>query len=123
MCMRGLPRRSPMNARTVALFMSLLVLDACAARADDARRGQLLERVRARLGSRATIERTTLGGVDVAIWRPAVRPAPLVIFSHGLHGMAAQSTFLTQALAEHGYLVIAPEHRDSMRSLFHQGLK
>src|SRR5205085_2610811 len=70
------------------------------------------------LAKRGNIETTTLGGVPVAVWRPAgSAPAPLVIFSHGLHGMAAQSTFLTRALADHGYLVIAPDHADSPRGM------
>ena len=70
------------------------------------------------LAKRENIETGTLGGVSVAIWRPKeAGPAPLVIFSHGLHGMAAQSTFLTQVLADHGYLVVAPNHADSARGM------
>lgn len=58
----------------------------------------------------------TLGGVRVVVWRPrAPGPRPLVIFSHGFHGTPRQSKFLTSALAEHGWLVIAPEHADASK--------
>src|SRR5262245_12778437 len=50
----------------------------------------------------------------------AVRDAPrapldpaagLVVFSHGFRGMRWQSTFLTVAIASHGYIVAAPDHQ------------
>jgi len=57
-----------------------------------------------------------IGGLDVSVWKPAVTgPAPLVIFSHGFHGSSRQSVFLMKALAAHGYFVIAPNHKDSIR--------
>ena len=61
-------------------------------------------------------ESPTLAGLRVSVWRPAPSAGrvPLVIFSHGFHGMSTQSTFLTAALAEHGYLVLAPNHRDAL---------
>lgn len=60
-------------------------------------------------------ERLMLGGRQVVVWRPReTGPRPLLLFSHGLHGMAAQSKFLTEAIAAAGWLVIAPEHADSM---------
>jgi len=68
-------------------------------------------------------ETVTLAGLKVSVWRPAKSAAPtsdrvpLVIFSHGFHGMSTQSTFLTAALAEDGYLVLAPNHKDAMGSL------
>ena len=56
----------------------------------------------------------TLAGRKVEIWRPAgPGAAPLIVFSHGYLGCPTQSTFLTQALAEAGYLVVAPRHRDA----------
>jgi len=62
--------------------------------------------------------RYTIAGLDVAVWKPlpvpAGTPAPTVIFSHGFHGRNTQSTFLTSALATHGYLVIAPNHKDAL---------
>ena len=61
-------------------------------------------------------EDTTLAGISCSIWKPKTPgPWPLVIFSHGFHGSSRQSTFLTVALAEHGYLVVAPNHRDAYR--------
>ena len=45
---------------------------------------------------------------------PAACPrVPLVLFSHGLGGCALQSTFLTEELARHGYVVAAPDHADA----------
>ena len=49
-----------------------------------------------------------------ACWRDAgVDPGeryPLVVFSHGSGGVRFQSWFLLQALASHGYVVVAPDH-------------
>lgn len=45
---------------------------------------------------------------------------PVILFSHGYGGCSVQSTFLTEALADHGYIVIAPDHADS---LCHHGNK
>jgi len=43
---------------------------------------------------------------------PDVRdtPWPLVAFSHGFGGIRYQSTFLTEHLASHGFVVVAPDH-------------
>lgn len=38
---------------------------------------------------------------------------PLLVFSHGFGGCAKQSVFLTQFLADNGYMVIAPDHEDA----------
>lgn len=37
----------------------------------------------------------------------------MIIFSHGFRGCATQSKFLMAALAEHGYWVFAPNHKDA----------
>jgi predicted dienelactone hydrolase len=39
----------------------------------------------------------------------------LVVFSHGFHGSSTQSTFLMRAIADDGFLVIAPNHQDAGR--------
>lgn len=50
----------------------------------------------------------------VMVWEPATQtPAPVVIFSHGFHGCSIQSQFLMEALANAGYIVFAPNHRDA----------
>src|SRR5262245_27097419 len=57
-----------------------------------------------------------ISGRDVDVWRPrgtTSGPQPVIIFSHGFGGCGTQSKFLTQALAEHGYWVFAPNHRDA----------
>ena len=41
---------------------------------------------------------------------PIGRRSPLVVFSHGSGGVRYQSWFLLQALASHGYVVVAPDH-------------
>src|SRR5271170_4777599 len=60
---------------------------------------------------------TTIAGRDVAIWKPAgTAPAagfPVVVFSHGFGGCNTQSVFLMEALANAGYLVVAPNHADA----------
>lgn len=40
-------------------------------------------------------------------------PLPVVVFSHGNSGIRWQSTFLTERLAAHGYVVVAPDHVDN----------
>ena len=84
--------------------------------------GPLRERLAERRQERAGKEAETqeIAGLPVSIWHPAsdhVGPAPLVIFSHGFHSFSTQSTFLMKALADNGYLVIAPNHRDSSQRL------
>ncbi len=41
-------------------------------------------------------------------------PYPLLIFSHGLGACGCQSVFYTENLASFGYVVVAPDHDDSM---------
>jgi len=56
----------------------------------------------------------TLGGREVVVWSPPASRSgrqPVLIFSHGFGGCAKQSTFLTEALAAHGYWVFAPNHK------------
>lgn len=103
--------------------------------------GQFRERLRQRIQSRQNDSQTALSseplpsaqavsvvapsqvstakiaGLDVAVWQPkGSGPFPLVIFSHGFHGRNTQSEFLMQAMAQAGYLVIAPNHRDAGRT-------
>ena len=57
-------------------------------------------------------------GLTFEVWTPpgfeqSHSRFPLVVFSHGFGGCARQSTFLTAALAEDGYLVVAPNHADA----------
>jgi dienelactone hydrolase len=60
----------------------------------------------------------TIAGVRVLVWKPVRNaehaPAPTVIFSHGFLGSENQSESIMQALANAGYLVIAPRHKDSI---------
>ena len=67
----------------------------------------------------------TVVGRDVAVWRPSgTAPAnghPLILFSHGFGGCNTQSVFLMQALANAGYLVLAPNHRDARCGARHKG--
>ncbi len=41
---------------------------------------------------------------------PAEGPFPVLMFSHGSRAFAEQSVFLTEFLASHGWLVVAPDH-------------
>lgn len=55
-----------------------------------------------------------VAGLDVAVWRPDTDgAAPLLVFSHGFSGCNTQSLFLMEALADEGYLVVAPNHKDA----------
>jgi len=40
-------------------------------------------------------------------------PYPLIIFSHGMGGCAAQHVFINENLASFGYVVIAPDHAEA----------
>jgi predicted dienelactone hydrolase len=59
----------------------------------------------------------TIAKRDVAIWKPTgTAPAggfPVILFSHGFGGCNTQSTFLMEAFAQAGYLVLAPNHQDA----------
>lgn len=87
-----------MAALVRVLRGALLVLALCAAPA-----------------ARAAEQAVTLAGLAVTVWSPpdADAPQPALIFSHGYHGCATQSRFLTAALAAQGYWVFAPNHRDA----------
>src|SRR5438067_12023402 len=61
-----------------------------------------------------------LGDIDAVVWTSDVKsdtPLPVVVFSHGLYTCATQSRFLTEALADSGYFVIAPNHHDASCAL------
>ncbi|MDJ0786010.1 MAG: dienelactone hydrolase family protein [Myxococcota bacterium] len=50
---------------------------------------------------------------EVALDSPEVSsaaPFPMVVFSHGSGGIRFQSFFLTETLASHGFVVVAPDH-------------
>jgi predicted dienelactone hydrolase len=60
---------------------------------------------------------TTDTGLTYSEWLPKDfaarhRDVPLIVFSHGFGGCAQQSGTLTQALADAGYAVLAPNHKD-----------
>jgi predicted dienelactone hydrolase len=62
-----------------------------------------------------TAEISTIAGLNVAIWTPkgVPEPAPLVVFSHGFSGINTQSETLMKSIADAGYFVIAPNHKDA----------
>jgi len=64
----------------------------------------------------AAQQTVTLAGREVVVWSPPASRGgrqAVLIFSHGFGGCAKQSTFLTEALAAHGYWVFAPNHKDA----------
>lgn len=100
--------------------------------AQETLRSVLADKLRERLRDKQAVDRqknvesVTLAGLKVFVWRPAPaagstaaapRRVPLVIFSHGFHGLGTQSTFLAAALAAKGYLVLAPNHKDALVNL------
>jgi predicted dienelactone hydrolase len=57
-----------------------------------------------------------IGGIDVVVWTPSAgarENLAVLMFSHALYMCPTQSRYLTAALADAGYLVIAPQHSDS----------
>ena len=66
----------------------------------------------------AAAERVIIGGITVDIWKPqgTTPPTgfPMVVFSHGYLACGTQSTLLMGALAQAGYFVLAPNHRDAL---------
>ncbi len=65
-------------------------------------------------------EETRIGGIDVVVWTPSAgarENLAVIMFSHALYMCPTQSRYLTAALADAGYLVIAPRHSDSSCSL------
>ena len=70
---------------------------------------------------------TTDRGLTYSEWLPANfsdhnADVPLIIFSHGFGGCAQQSRTLTQALANAGYAVVAPNHRDQACQKYVSGI-
>ncbi|MDX2105122.1 MAG: dienelactone hydrolase family protein [Candidatus Melainabacteria bacterium] len=57
-----------------------------------------------------------LAGMKVATWMPdeSAYPAPLILFSHGYHGINVQCGFAKKLLAQNGYIVVAPNHKDAI---------
>jgi predicted dienelactone hydrolase len=57
-----------------------------------------------------------IGGVDVVVWMPSRASderLAVIVFSHALYMCPTQSRYLTRAIADAGYVVIAPLHADS----------
>lgn len=68
------------------------------------------------LSVQAQAESLMLGDLKAEVWPPAAVSGrqPVIVFSHGFHGCATQSTFLMKALAAHGYWVFAANHHDAV---------
>lgn len=104
----------------------LLLLSMCIAPGNALAEGTLRDRIHDRVQERMAGQkaegvqsgvkpapRATIAGLEVAYWLPAHMPAPLILFSHGFGGCSTQSKFLTKALADAGYVVVAPNHKDA----------
>jgi predicted dienelactone hydrolase len=63
----------------------------------------------------ALFRNENIAGLQVAVWSADTprHKSPVIIFSHGFHGCNTQSQFLMTALADEGYLVLAPNHKDA----------
>jgi len=60
-------------------------------------------------------QNVAIGGVPTTTWSPGgAGKLPVIVFSHGFHGCPVQARTISAAIADHGYLLIAPEHRDSV---------
>jgi predicted dienelactone hydrolase len=61
-------------------------------------------------------QKLQIAGLAVDAWIPdsqTAGPWPIILFSHRYRGCNTQSSYLMQALAEEGYAVFAPKHRDA----------
>ena len=70
---------------------------------------------------------TTDSGLTYSAWLPRDfarhhHDVPLILFSHGFGGCAQQSRTLTRALADAGYAVLAPNHKDKGCERYTTGL-
>jgi predicted dienelactone hydrolase len=118
------------NIRRVILILSLLAVAIPALARQDQIKDRVKERVQERKDQRGqtpqqgqkgqrvgtpALETQKIAGLDVAIWRPSqsTGAAPLIVFSHGFTGCNTQSAFLMEAMADAGYLVLAPNHKDA----------
>jgi pimeloyl-ACP methyl ester carboxylesterase len=60
-------------------------------------------------------QNVVIGGVSTTTWSPAGDgKLPVIVFSHGFHGCPNLARTLSAAIADAGYLVIAPQHRDGV---------
>lgn len=59
-----------------------------------------------------------IAGRNAAVWLPAGGSGqhPLILFSHGVRGCNVQSKYLMRALAEAGFVVVAPDHAGDVGS-------
>lgn len=66
-------------------------------------------------GRSAMVYNTGLQGDAVREAEPdrAAAPYPLIVFSHGMGGCAAQHVFINENLASFGFVVIAPDHQEA----------
>jgi predicted dienelactone hydrolase len=125
---------SKLKARCALLLLGCLCTSPAMAQ-DQAIGGRLRDRLRARMAKakdqgtaegtlEGTLEHTfkctnyKIANLDVAVWKPQVEgKAPLVVFSHGFGGKNTQTAFLMKAMAQAGYLVVAPNHNDANFSM------
>jgi hypothetical protein len=110
------PARPYFGQRVLALQRSVAELERRLAQGDTTAASRLLEAVETDLamaGAKTTLE-LVIAGLDVEVWPPngGPGPYPLVLFSHGLGRCKTQSTYLMRPLAQHGMLVVAPDHKD-----------
>lgn len=61
-------------------------------------------------GAAASYDGLTLGTSQMGGPAECQTPRPVVVFSHGNGGIRYQSVFLTDHLASHGWIVVAPDH-------------
>lgn len=103
-------------ARLFETAAVISLLCAATALAAPATAQTLRERIKERSTEKpAKASTIKLAGLEVAVW-PAQNPkgpAPVILFSHGFNGCNTQSTFLMEALAQAGYMVFAPNHKDA----------
>lgn len=103
-------------SKKIFIMFIVMAFAVTAASAEGPLRQKLRERLQQQGARTEGMARMRLAGLSVAYWLPdeSTYPAPLVLFSHGLNGCKTQSAFLMKAMARHGYVVVAPDHKDAL---------
>ena len=67
------------------------------------------------------VRRLVAHAVPQAKMVPGDQRFPIVLYSHGYHGHRKLNTHAMEELASHGFIVVAPDHRDCVGTVFPDG--
>jgi dienelactone hydrolase len=67
------------------------------------------------------VRRLVAHAVPQAHMVPGDQRFPVILYSHGYHGHRKLNTHAVEELASHGFIVVAPDHRDCVGTVFPDG--